>query len=81
MNPSAVFTYWKDNNIPNIKKQNLRTDRYDWLRLLSLSLDCLSAVSLIQYVRYYEESKSGSNVNELRYRMFTKNNLSGNRFP
>ena len=29
----------------------------------------------------YEENKSGSSVNELRYRMFTRNNLSRDRLP
>ena len=32
------FTYWKDNNIPNIKKQTRRTDRSDRLRWISLTL-------------------------------------------
>ena len=36
----------------------------------SLSLESLSVVTSIQYVCYfYEENKSGSSVNELRYRM------------
>ena len=35
-----------------------------------------------QYVCYlYEEKKSGSSVHELRYRMLTKNNLSGDCLP
>ena len=29
----------------------------------------------------YDENKSVSSVNELRYRMFAKNNLSGDRLP
>ena len=46
-----------------------------------LSLESLSVTS-IQYVcDLYEENKSGSSVNELQYRMFTKKNLSGYHFP
>ena len=29
----------------------------------------------------YDENKPGSDVNELRYRIFTKENLSGDRLP
>ena len=29
----------------------------------------------------YDENKSGSSVNELRYRMFTKTNSRGDRLP
>ena len=29
----------------------------------------------------YDQNKSGSSANELRYRMFTKNNLSGDCLP
>ena len=29
----------------------------------------------------YNENKSGSSVNELRFRMFTKKNLRGDRLP
>ena len=29
----------------------------------------------------YEENRSGSSVSELRYRMFTRNNLSRDRLP
>ena len=29
----------------------------------------------------YDENKSGSDVSELRYRMFTKKNLGGDRLP
>ena len=32
------FTYWKENNISIIKKQNQRTDRYDRLRWISFTL-------------------------------------------
>ena len=39
-------------------------------------------IDCIQHVCYlYEENKSGSSVNELRYRMFTEKNLSGDRLP
>ena len=50
--------------------------------MISLTLFSASAVTSIQYVCYlYEENKSGSTVNELRYRMFTKKNLGGDRLP
>ena len=50
----------------------------DFGEFLSLSLQSPSVVTSIQYVCYlYEEKKSGSSVNELQYRMFTKKNLSG----
>ena len=69
------FTYWKDGSIPNIKKQNRRTDKYDRLRwFLSLSL--------LHLLLLHEEYKSASSVTELRYRMFTEKNLfSGDRSP
>ena len=80
---SAVLLYWKDNNIPNIKTQNRRTERNDrfwWF--LSLSLESSSVVTSIQYVCFFLWRKcSSSNVNELRYTMFTKKNLSGVRSP
>ena len=39
-------------------------------------------IDCIQHVCYlYKENKSGSSVNELRYRMFTEKNLSGDRLP
>ena len=44
----------------------------------------LSVVTSVQYVCYlYEENKSGSRVNELQYRMFTKQNWSraGDHLP
>ena len=48
----------------------------------SLSLESPFVVTLIQCVCYLsEENKSGSNVNELRYIMFTEKNLSGDRLP
>ena len=34
----STFSHWKDCNIPNNKKQNRRTERYDWLRWISLTL-------------------------------------------
>ena len=79
------FTYWKDNNIPNIKKQTGqtgRTDRIDFGDFPSLSLESPSVVTSVQYVCYLcDDNKSGSSVNELRYRMFTKKNSSRNRLP
>ena len=77
------FTYWKDNNVLNIEKQNQQTDKYDWLRWLpSLSLESPFVVTSIQYVCYlYEEDKSGSSVNKSLYRMFTVKNLSGHCLP
>ena len=76
------FTHWKYNKIPNIKK-NLRTDRYDWLRWIFLTLFRMSICCYLNSVCMlsYEEKKSGSNVNELRYIMFTKKNLSGDGLP
>ena len=50
----------------------------------SLFLESPSAVTSIHYVIFmllYDENKSGSRVNELRYRMLTKNNLCGDRLP
>ena len=50
--------------------------------VISLSLFSSFAVTSTQYVCYlHEEIKSGSSVNELRYRMFTEKNLSGDRLP
>ena len=46
-----------------------------------LSLESLSVTS-IQYVCHlYEENKSGSIVNELQYRMFTKKKFEWISFP
>ena len=46
--------------------------------MISLTLFSLFAVTSIQYACHlYEENKLGSSVNELRYRMFTEKNLSG----
>ena len=55
------------------------TDTIDFGEFLSLSLESLSVVTSIQYACYlYEESKSGSSVNNLHTtRMFTKKNLRG----
>ena len=48
----------------------------------TIYLESQSVVLFIQRVCYpYEENKSGSRVSQLRYRMFTKNNLSGDRLP
>ena len=48
----------------------------------SLSLENPTVVTSIQDARYlYEENKSGAGMNELRYRMFTKKNLSGDSLP
>ena len=64
----STFSHWKDSNIPYNKKQNRRTERYDWLRWISLYLESPSAVTSLHYVCYlHEENKSGSSVNELRY--------------
>ena len=47
-----------------------------------ISLESQCVVTSIHYVCYfYDENKSGSSVNELRYRMITKNNLSGDHLP
>ena len=61
ISPSAVLTYWKYNNIPNIEKETEQTwtDRYDRLRLFpSLSLDSPSVATSINYVCYlYDDNK------------------------
>ena len=71
---SSFFTYWKDSNIPNIKKQNRRTDKYDRLRWFP-------SLSVVRLLLLHEENKPGSSVTELRYRMFTEKNLSRDRLP
>ena len=54
----------------------------DFSEFPSFSLEFPSVVTSIQYVCYlYEENKSDSSVNKLRYRMFTRNNLSRDRLP
>ena len=55
------------------------TGMIDFGEFPSISLESPSVVTSIQYVvcYLYEENKSGSSVNELQYRMFTKKNLSG----
>ena len=54
----------------------------DFSEFPSFSLESPSVVTSIQYVCYlYEENKSDSSVNKLRYRMFTRNNLSRDRLP
>ena len=58
------------------------TNMIDFDEFPSLSLESPSVVTSINYVCYlYEGKKSVSNVNELRYRMFTKKNLSGDCLP
>ena len=58
------------------------TNMIDFVELPSFSLGSPSVVTSIQYVCYlYEENKSVSNVNNLRYRMFIKKNLSEDRLP
>ena len=48
----------------------------------SLSLECTSVVAAIQFVcSLYQENKATSNINELRYEIFTKKNLPGDRLP
>ena len=58
------FAFSRDNSIPNIKKQNRRTERYDWFQWVSLTLFGMSVCCcFIQYVCYlYEENKSISSV-------------------
>ena len=54
----------------------------DFDEFSSLSLESPSVSTSIQYVFYlYEENKSGSSVNKLRYRMFIKNNLGEDCIP
>ena len=77
-------TYWKDSNTPNIKKQTRWTHRLcDQLRWISLILPrkpvCCYFSSVCMLL--YDKNKSGSGVNQLRYRMFTKKNLRGDCLP
>ena len=54
----------------------------DFGELPSLSLECSSVVATIQLVcSLYQENKATSNINELRYEIFTKKNVSGDRLP
>ena len=82
---SSFFTYWKDSNIPNIKKptEQTQTDRYDRIRWISLFLlwksVCCTTIKYLCY--FYDKNKSASSVNELRCRMFTKKNLSIYHLP
>ena len=67
MIPLAVF-----HSIPNMKKKKKKNDddMIDFVEFPSLSLESPSVVTSVQYICYlYEENKSVSNVNELRYRM------------
>ena len=48
----------------------------------SLSLECSSLVAAIRFFcSLYQKKKASSNINELRYAIFTKNNVSGVRLP
>ena len=83
---SIFVTYWKDNNIPNIKKKQNKLDELTDMigvgQVLSLSLQSPSVVTSIQYTCHlYDDNKLGSSMNELRCRMFTKKNLSRDRLP
>ena len=64
-------------------KKTKSTNRQIWsTSVISFTLFSPSAVTSIQYACYlYEDNKSGSSVNEFRYRMFTEKNLSGDRLP
>ena len=77
------FRYWKDNNIQTFKTLKNKLDELtDVIDVGSLSLESPSIATSIQYVCYlYDENKSSSSVNELRYWMFTKKNLSGDCLP
>ena len=60
------------------KKSDELTDMSDFGEFPSLFLECSSVVAAIQFVCYlYQENKATSNINELRYEMFTKKNVSG----
>ena len=50
------LTYWKDNSIANTKKQSQWTGRYviNFGKFPSISLESLSVVTSIQYVRYFK---------------------------
>ena len=58
------------------------TDMIDYCEFPSLALESPLVVTPIQFECYlYEPHKPGLNMNGLRYRMFTKKNLSGDRLP
>ena len=65
-----------------VKKIDDLKDMSNFGELPSLSLECPSVVAAIQFVCYlYQENKANSNINELRYEIFTKKNMSGDRLP
>ena len=49
------FTYWKENNIPSIKKQTRQTDRYviKFGEFTLLSFESQSVFTSFQYVSYF----------------------------
>ena len=64
------------------KKTDDLIDMLHYVEFPSLSLRCSSVVAAIRFVCYLcLEKKTTSNINELRYEMFTKKNLSGDRLP
>ena len=65
------------------KENNLElTDMINFGEFLSFSLEIPSVVTSIQHLCYlYDDNKSGSSMNELRCRMFTKKNSSRYHLP
>ena len=52
--------------------------RWIFLTLFKITVCCyFNSICML----LYDENKSGSDVSELRYRMFTKKNLGGDRLP
>ena len=64
------------------KKTDELTDMRDFGEFPSLCLESSSVVAAIQFVCYlYQEKKATSNIDELRYEMFTKKNMFRDQLP
>ena len=76
------FTYWKDNNIPIIKKQTRQSDRYviNFNEFPSFFSESPSVVTSIQYLLLYDKNKSGSSVSELPKRIWVYHQLQMLRY-
>ena len=76
------FSHWKDKTLQTFKNKQSKLD--ELTGMINFGEFPLTSISLtsIQYVYYlYDDNKSGSSVNELRCRMFTKKNSSRDRLP